>query len=203
MPLYIGDYLGDTTHLSQGQHGAYMLFIMHYWQRGPIPRDKEQCYCIAHAMDMQSKRNADAVLKHFFKIDGDVYRHTRIDLELEKAQESYKRRSGAALARWSREKEVMQSRSNGDALHEQSQSQSLLYRAVEAFKAVETQKEEKGFEVKTVFGKEKSQKEIDRDELDRRKRLTDAAARGLRDYDSFPLEPWEIERANRSRASKA
>ena len=79
MPLYIGDYLADTTHLNQGQHGAYLLFIMHYWRTGGIPLDKEQCYCIAHAMDEHTRCNADAVLKQFFRIEGVRYVHKRID----------------------------------------------------------------------------------------------------------------------------
>jgi uncharacterized protein YdaU (DUF1376 family) len=100
MPLYIGDYMGDTSHLNQGQHGAYFLFIMHYWQRGSLPSDKQECYCIARAMDKQSMSNADKVLKEFFTLNGESYQHGRLDLELEKASKSYERRASAAKLRW-------------------------------------------------------------------------------------------------------
>jgi uncharacterized protein YdaU (DUF1376 family) len=122
MPLFIGDYLGDTAHLTQGQHGAYILLLMHYWQCGPIPCDRMQCYSITRATDKQSRCNADAVLRYFFKEDKGYYRQPRADEELSKAQTAYERRAGAAGKRWAKAKS--NSTSKADAMHVQAASDS-------------------------------------------------------------------------------
>jgi uncharacterized protein YdaU (DUF1376 family) len=119
MPFWVGDYLGDTLHLSQGQHGAYLLLLMHYWQKGSLPESIGSCYCIASAMDDQSRSNVDTVLGEFFP----SRRNARADQELERASESYERRAGAARKRWKRTKDVHSS-CNADAKQEQGASDS-------------------------------------------------------------------------------
>lgn len=53
MPLWIGDYLKDTSHLCAAEHGAYLLLIMHYWQTGSLPTEDRHLAMIAR---MEPKR---------------------------------------------------------------------------------------------------------------------------------------------------
>lgn len=116
MPLYVGDYLADTTHLSAAQHGAYLLLIMHYWQQGTLPDDDEQLARIARMTLAEWRRNRPIICAFF----GDGWRHSRVDNEMAKAVAAYEKRSRAGqkgnAKRWS-------DRRNAIALGSQPQPQ--------------------------------------------------------------------------------
>ena len=119
MPLYVGDYLADTSHLSAEAHGVYLLLLMRCWAKGSIPADRMQCMSIAHAMHEQSRSIVDAIIDEFFVLQDDGYHNKRIDIEREKACQSYERRAGAALTRWSKKSDGC----NADAMQMQPQPQ--------------------------------------------------------------------------------
>lgn len=80
MPLYIGDYLQDTTRLSTEQHGAYLLLIMDYWTNGPLPDDDAALAQVTRMQPAAWKKTRPA-LSRFFSVENGEWRHKRIDEE--------------------------------------------------------------------------------------------------------------------------
>jgi uncharacterized protein YdaU (DUF1376 family) len=103
MPLYVGDYLGDTGHLTTAQHGAYLLLMMHYWRKGELPGDDRQLSKITK-LPLKTWCDYRATLQDFFY---EGWKHKRIDAELEKMVRVSEKRAiagqkgglGSALAR--------------------------------------------------------------------------------------------------------
>lgn len=102
MPLYIGDYLADTMHLSGPEHGAYLLLIMHYWRTGPLPTDDRTLAAIARTDRKEWAGEIGEVVKAFFDEKGGKLHHKRIDAELAAASANIEQKRAAAHARWNR-----------------------------------------------------------------------------------------------------
>jgi uncharacterized protein YdaU (DUF1376 family) len=80
MPLYIGDYLADTGHLSTTQHGAYLLLMMHYWRKQGLPEDDKQLAAIAK-LPLRIWLDMKETIQAFF-VNG--WEHKRIEEELQR-----------------------------------------------------------------------------------------------------------------------
>lgn len=132
MPLYIGDYLSDTMHLTTEQHGAYLLLIMHYWKSGkPLPSCPQKLATICKlSPDAWSIAQAD--LKQFFDTETDpsLWIHGRIKDEMEKAGEKKEKASDkarkAAEARYGKGKNKEQNDAQSSASSSASSNQQAL-----------------------------------------------------------------------------
>ena len=91
MPLYVGDYLGDTGHLTTAQHGAYLLLMMHYWRKGELPDDNRQLAKITK-LPLKTWGDYRPVLQEFFHSG---WKHKRIDAELERVMRVSEKRASA------------------------------------------------------------------------------------------------------------
>lgn len=98
MPLYIADYLADTSRLTLEQHGAYLLLIMDYWRNGPPPDDQAILSRIVGATEKQWSAIAP-VLQRLFRVESGLWRHKRIDEELARAKRISNIRSEIATNR--------------------------------------------------------------------------------------------------------
>jgi len=79
-PFYTGDYLRDTRHLSQGEHGAYLLLLAHYWETGqPLPLDEKVLFRIGSAHTRKEKDNILTILSQFFEKKVDGYHNKKSD----------------------------------------------------------------------------------------------------------------------------
>lgn len=91
MPLYVGDYLGDTGHLSTSQHGAYLLLMMHYWRQGGLPDDDKQLAAITK-LPLRIWLDCRDTIQAFFY---DGWQHKRINEELAKMEHATGKRAAA------------------------------------------------------------------------------------------------------------
>ena len=87
MQLYVSDYLADTAHLTAQQHGAYMLLLMNYWQKGrAIENTDERLQHVARLTQDEWLANK-SILAEFFLVEGDIWTHPRIEEDLTKVRE--------------------------------------------------------------------------------------------------------------------
>ena len=119
MPMYWGDYLKDTGHLSTLEHGAYLLLLGHYWSSGtPLPDDDAKLRRIAKIESAAKWKKLRPVIETFFKVGAGVWRHGRVDRELDAASKrssDAKARAGkAAQARWQGQHDDIPEAPHGD-----------------------------------------------------------------------------------------
>lgn len=95
MPMFWGDYLRDTGHLSPAEHGAYLMLIAHQWTTAkPLPDDDDLLRRIAR-MTAREWRSARRVIEPFFCVQDGEWSQKRVEAELTRAREAYERRSNA------------------------------------------------------------------------------------------------------------
>jgi uncharacterized protein YdaU (DUF1376 family) len=109
MPLFWGDFLANTMHLSAQEAGAYLFLIAHAWEHdGEIPTEPVRLARIAHVRQDQWKRVWPA-LEEFFDITRNglsISRitHGRVIIERHRVTEISSKRKAAAEQMHSKQK---------------------------------------------------------------------------------------------------
>jgi uncharacterized protein YdaU (DUF1376 family) len=106
MPVYIGDYLADTMHLSTEQHGAYLLLLFHLWRRG-ILQDDDAVLAQITGLPIRAWSLCRVVLAEFFEIHDGLWHHGRVERERikvsAKQQLNANRAKLGASSRWGKQ----------------------------------------------------------------------------------------------------
>ena len=105
MPLYVGDFLADTSHLDAERSGCYLLWLMHYWRKGPLTANVNDLVGIGKLRGDDAPSIAQALLVEFFKLEDDgLYHQKRSDREIAKwpgkRLKAKEKASIAAKTRW-------------------------------------------------------------------------------------------------------
>ncbi len=127
MPLYVGDYLGDTGHLTTTQHGAYLLLMMQYWRKGGLPDDDKQLSKITKLPLKIWTEYRGTIQDFFYEQEGDPWRHRRIDFEINQTETIKQKRvlAGQKGGFWSAI--AAQKKRGGASLSKHVQSQANAY----------------------------------------------------------------------------
>ena len=104
MPMFIGDYHSETSHLTTRQHGAYLLLLMAAWMAGGSLVDDDARFAAITRLTQDQWAEDRAMLAELFTVADGRWNHERLIEELAVATENKQKKSSAgskgAAKRW-------------------------------------------------------------------------------------------------------
>ena len=82
MPMYWGDYFGDTMHLTTEEHGAYLLLLGIYWRRAKGLPDDDKWLASVTKMTTKKWKMVRPNIIEFFDISDGLLIHKRVEKEI-------------------------------------------------------------------------------------------------------------------------
>jgi uncharacterized protein YdaU (DUF1376 family) len=113
LPLWTDAYLGDTRHLSQAEHGAYLLLLITAWRTAgcSLPDDDRLLSRYAGCKDPRTWRRQKPVVMAFWELRGGRWYQKRLTTERRYVAELARKRAEAgregAEARWRKGDETL------------------------------------------------------------------------------------------------
>lgn len=84
--FYPAKYMADTPHFTTEQHGAYLLLLINYWQRGKALDNSNER--LSHVVKLPPDKwlLVKDSLAEYFEVDGDSWTHGRMEFDLQMVQ---------------------------------------------------------------------------------------------------------------------
>jgi uncharacterized protein YdaU (DUF1376 family) len=108
MPLWTDAYLADCSHLSDAEHGRYMLILIHLW-RMPKQRFPNETRFLSRKFNRSAEvieNEWKPLMQEFCKCDGNWISHARLSREFAYVEKQHAVQSARANKRWHKEKDV-------------------------------------------------------------------------------------------------
>lgn len=121
---HLGDYMRSCAHLSLLEHGVYRrLLDVYYSTEATIPAAQAERLVCARTHDERAA--VAAVLSEFFTQEGDQWRHSRCDAEIDRYREKQDKARKSAESRWNK---PAHSEGNADAMrtHSERSAKAML-----------------------------------------------------------------------------
>lgn len=100
-PFHIGDYLRDTRGLSLAEHGAYLMLMLEYYSSGkPLRADAKTLYKVTGAHTQFERKVVDRIVARFFENGDGLYKHSRIEKEIDCYRDRASSARKAAKQKW-------------------------------------------------------------------------------------------------------
>lgn len=107
LPLFTDAYLGDTTHLTTIEHGAYLLLLMAAWRSKDCKLSHDDKLLARYAKLSPSQWNRiKPIILDFFTIENGFIFQGRLSDELTFVKQKSKSQSDKAKARWLKTKQT-------------------------------------------------------------------------------------------------
>lgn len=104
MPFHTDAYLGDTTHLTTIEHGAYFLLLLAMWRNGgDLPHDDKMLARFAKVGPRQWQR-IKPIIEPFFHEQGGRLSSQKMTATLVAVRQRSRSSSASARARWLKNK---------------------------------------------------------------------------------------------------
>lgn len=118
MPWYVGDYLADCGHLSDADHGRYLMLLAHMW-RSPecrLPNDNEWLAKKFRRSVEEVVRELRPVIEEFCDCDGNFITQKRLRKEWDAVQKKVRTNRVSAKSRWKKEKDACERNATDDGV---------------------------------------------------------------------------------------
>jgi uncharacterized protein YdaU (DUF1376 family) len=93
MPVFIGDYHSETSHLTTRQHGAYFLLLMAAWMAGGSLVDDDTRFAMITRLGPDQWAEDRATLAQLFTVADGKWSHARLIEELAHAADNKQKKS--------------------------------------------------------------------------------------------------------------